>query len=71
MTIYRTLREELPREQWTECGTCDGTGRIYSEEAQLWQTCPNDVCEGGTVKYRAVGRVSQTAAAAAAKAAGR
>lgn len=71
MTIYRNLREEIPREEWRTCSECGGEGRVYNEEAQLWGRCPNDCCEAGEVRYRIVGRVSQKAVAAASKAAGR
>ena len=58
MSIYVSVRVDLPEEEWIECPHCDGHG------------CDDEHCDGGVVKT-AIRRVSEAAARAARKARGR
>lgn len=51
--VYRTV--DLPKEQWTRCLACGGSGSFFEQEdchrSAGWVPCS---CRGGTIKTKTV-----------------
>lgn len=59
MSVYKTIRVPVPKDQWTTCRECDGLGtRMVG--ADNYVTCEGVGCDHGMIRTKVV-RASQHA----------